>query len=223
MNAGYREWRVVVKLDPARQLDEERLEAVCSWPIDAIVVGGTGGYGVGEILRLLGRLKRYPLPLALEISDARSVCPGFDLYLVPMVLNSMEVDWVIGQHQAAVKKFGDLLDWKRVVVEGYCILNAEATAARVARARTDLTIDDVVAYARLAEHLLKLPIFYLEYSGCYGSAEVVRAAARVLRGTRLWYGGGIKTPAGLREMCAAADTVVIGNAVYEGDSPFGVE
>lgn len=222
MSADYREWRVVVKLDPARQLEEERLDAVCSWPIDALVVGGTGGYGVGEILRLLGRLKRYPLPLALEVSDARSVCPGFDLYLIPMVLNSLDVDWVIGQHQAAIKKFGDLLDWTRVVVEGYCILNAEAAAARVARARTDLTTDDIVAYARLAEHLLRLPILYVEYSGSYGSTEVVGAASRVLKGTRLWYGGGIKTPDDLREMGAAADTVVIGNAVYEGDSPFGV-
>ena len=34
-----------------------------------------------------------------------SVCPGFDLCFVPMVLNSSEVDWVIG-HQKALSARG---------------------------------------------------------------------------------------------------------------------
>ncbi len=216
----YTQWRTIVKLDPARSLTDERLAEVCTWGVDALIVGGSGGYGWGEVVSLLARLRCCSLPLALEISDSRLICPGFDLYLVPMVLNSSEVDWVIGHHQAAIKRYADLMDWGKVIVEGYCILNPESTAARLAHARAALAIDDVVAFARVAEHLLKLPVFYLEYSGAYGSPEVVGAVRRVLgTSTRLWYGGGIQTAEQVDEMAALVDAIVVGNAVYEGHSP----
>jgi putative glycerol-1-phosphate prenyltransferase len=221
MMSVYRRWRKVVKLDPARPLPEERLAAVCSWPVDAVVVGGTGGYGFQDVLGLLTRLRRYKLPLALEVSDPNALCPGFDLYLVPMVLNAGEVEWVVGQHQAAIKRFAGLMDWSRVVPEGYCILNPEAAAARVSHARTSLDAGDVTAFAQLAERLLRLPIFYLEYSGTYGPPELVAPVREVLRETRLWYGGGIRTPAQAAEMAAVADTIVIGNAVYDECFPLG--
>lgn len=213
--ADYREWRRVVKLDPARVLTDERLAAVCDWGPDALVVGGTGGYGADQVLRLLGRLRPCGLPLALEISDAAALLPGFDVYLVPMVLNTDDARWVIGRHREGIKRFAHQAQWERLVVEGYCILNAQATAAQLTQAETGLERDDVVALALLAEHLLKLPLFYLEYSGSYGDVELVRAVRDVLGGTRLWYGGGIRDAAGLEEMEAVADTVVVGNAVYE--------
>jgi putative glycerol-1-phosphate prenyltransferase len=215
----FRQWRTILKLDPGRVLSDGRLAEVCSWPIDAVIVGGTGGYGFDQVLALLARLRRYPLPLALEVSDLGALCPGFDLYCVPTVLNSMEVDWVVGHHQEAIRRFGHLMDWERVIVEGYCILNPDATAARMSLARTDLDLDDVVAFARLAEHLLKLPIFYMEYSGTYGAPEAVEAVRGVLDGTLLWYGGGIRTPQQAGEMAAMANAIVIGNAIYEGCSP----
>jgi putative glycerol-1-phosphate prenyltransferase len=215
-----REWRTLVKIDPARPLSETRLAEVCAWPIDAVVVGGSGGYGASEVLSLLTRLRRHGRPLAFEVSDIAALCPGFDLYLVPMVLNSAETEWIIGRHHSAIKRYADLMDWSRVVVEGYCIGNPEAAAARISRARTGLNTEDIVAFALLAEHMLRLPIFYLEYSGAYGSPEVVAAVRRVLGATRLWYGGGIRTPAQVEEMAALADTIVVGNAVYEGEHPF---
>ena len=220
MMVDHRRWERIVKLDPARPLGEERLAQVCAWDVDALVVGGSGGYGLAEVLGLLRRLRRYSLPLALEVSDPQAVCPGFDLYLIPMVLNSAEVDWIIGHHQAAIKRFADVMDWDKLVVEGYCILNPDATAADLSRARTDLSPDDVVAFALLAEHLLKLPIFYLEYSGTYGSVEVVGAVRQVLAKTLLWYGGGVRTPEQAGEMAALADAIVVGNAVYHGAAPF---
>ena len=210
-----RGWRRIVKLDPARPLSSERLEAVCGWGVDALVVGGTGGYGLGEVLSLLTRLRRYPLPLAQEVSDPGAVCPGFDVYLIPMVLNSTEVDWVIGHHQAAIKRYSEVMDWERLVVEGYCILNPEAMAARLSHARTGIELEDVVAFAQLAEHLLALPIFYLEYSGMYGSPEVVRDLRGVLDHTLLWYGGGIHSAEQAAEMAVLADAIVIGNVVYD--------
>jgi putative glycerol-1-phosphate prenyltransferase len=217
----FRTWRTVLKLDPGRSISRERLAEVCAWDVDAVVVGGSGGYGFDDVLALLARLRRQHLPVALEVSDLGAVCPGFDLYVVPTVLNSLEVDWVVGHHQAAIKHYAQLIDWPRVVAEGYCILNSAATAAHISRARTDLDVDDVVAFARLAEHLFRLPVFYLEYSGRYGSPEVVEAVRRVLGETRLWYGGGIRTPEQAAQMGALADTIVIGNAVYEGYSPLG--
>ncbi len=216
-----RDWRIILKLDPARELSDERLDEVCSWPVDAIIVGGSGGYGVSEVRSLLTRLRRHQFPVAQEVSDVEALCPDFDLYLVPLVLNSTKVDWVVGQQHAALKRFGPLMDWSRVVAEGYCILNPEATAARMASARTELDTADVVAFARLAERLLRLPIFYLEYSGTYGSPEVVKAVREALEGALLWYGGGIRSAAQVEEMAALADAIVIGNAVYEGFLPLG--
>ena len=217
----YRGWRTILKLDPARLLSDERLREVCSWPVDALIVGGSGGFGSSEVAALLARLQHCSLPVAQEVSDVDSLCPGFDVYFVPMVLNSREVDWIVGHQQAALKRLGSLVEGERGVGEGYLIMNPQATAARISEARGDLDLDDVVAFARLAGGLLRMPIFYLEYSGTYGSPEVVRAANAVLDETLLWYGGGICTVEQAREMAAAADAIVIGNSIYEGHSPFG--
>jgi putative glycerol-1-phosphate prenyltransferase len=214
-----REWRTILKFDPARPLSDERLAEVCSWPVDAVIVGGSGGYGAEEVSALFRRLRRYPLPLALEVSDAAALCPGFDLYFVPLVLNSRDTEWIVGRQQEALKDFGRFIKGRRVFGEGYCILNPGATAARMANARTDLDEGDVVAFARLAQDLFRLPIFYLEYSGTYGSPDLVAAASNVLDSTLLWYGGGISTPEQAGEMGALANAIVIGNAVYEGSSP----
>ena len=86
-------------------------------------------------------------------------------------------------------------------------------------ARTDLDTKDVVAFARLAQDLLRLPVFYVEYSGTFGSPELVAEVSGVLESTLLWYGGGIRTPEQAGEMAGLANAIVIGNAVYEGDSP----
>lgn len=63
--------------------------------------------------------------------------------------------------------------------------------------------------------MFKLPIFYLEYSGMYGDTEIVRAAKDTLETTQLFYGGGISNAEKAKEMAALADTVVVGNAIYE--------
>jgi putative glycerol-1-phosphate prenyltransferase len=214
-----REWRTILKLDPARQISDQRLAEVCAWPADAVIVGGSGGYGAAEVAALLSRLRRCPLPKALEVSDPAALCPGFDLYFVPLVLNSRDVEWVVGRQQQALKDFGRFVKGRRVFGEGYCILNPEATAAHMAHARTDLDVSDVVAFARLAQDLFRLPIFYLEYSGTYGPPEVVAAVRDVLDSTLLWYGGGIRTAEQAGEMGDMANAIIIGNAIYEGCSP----
>ncbi len=215
-----REWRTILKLDPGRSLSDERLEQVCSWPVDAVIVGGTGGYGADEVAALLKRLRRYPAPVAQEVSDASTVLADFDLYFVPVVLNSRDVKWIVGRQQQALKEFGRFIKGRRVFGEGYCILNPGAAAAELTDARTDLGADDVAAFAHLAQDLFGLPILYLEYSGTYGRPEVVAAAANVLDSSLLWYGGGICTPEQAGEMGELANAIVIGNAIYDGCSPF---
>ena len=55
----------------------------------------------------------------------------------------------------------------------------------------------------------------MEYSGTYGNPEIVRAASRILENTKLFYGGGIKNAEDAIVMAEIADTVIVGNIIYE--------
>ena len=96
----------------------------------------------------------------------------------------------------------------------YVVLNPDSRVARLTRARSSLSEEDVTGYARLAEHLFGMPVVYVEYSGCYGDPRLVRAARAGMARSRLFYGGGIATPDQAREMARLADTVVVGNLIY---------
>ncbi|NUK31808.1 heptaprenylglyceryl phosphate synthase [Parageobacillus sp. VR-IP] len=210
-----REWRHVFKLDPNKEISDEHLERVCESGTDAIIVGGTDGVTLENVLELLGRVRRFSVPCVLEISNLESITPGFDFYFIPMVLNSRETKWITDLHHDAVKQFGDVMNWDEIWMEGYCILHKHCKAAMLTAADTELEEEDVVAYARMAEHMYHLPIFYLEYSGSYGDPGLVQRVKQVLMKTQLFYGGGIKTVKQAKEMAKYADTVVVGNIVYE--------
>ncbi len=104
----------------------------------------------------------------------RPITPGFDLYFIPTIINSRDAKWITGLHHQAVKEFGEIIDWNEVILEGYCIINEDCKAAKLTKAKTDVTTDDVKAYAMMAEKMFQLPIFYLEYSGKYGDVDLVR-------------------------------------------------
>lgn len=211
----YLQWRHVFKLDPAKDITDDALELICESGTDAIIVGGTDGVTLDNVLDLLVRVRRYTVPIALEISTIESVTPGFDYYFIPSVLNSSNPQWFKDLHHQAIKEYGDVMVWEELVAEGYCILNKDCKAATVTSANTDLDLDDVIAYARLAENYFKLPIFYLEYSGTYGDTNIVQAVKEVLTETKLFYGGGISNSEQAKEMAQIADTVVVGNIIYE--------
>ncbi|PKG25144.1 heptaprenylglyceryl phosphate synthase [Niallia nealsonii] len=207
-------WRHVFKLDPNKEISDKNLERICESGTDAIIVGGTDGVTLENVLSIMSRVRRYTIPCVLEISSIESVTPGFDLYFVPTVLNSTNTSWVTGLHQKAVKEYGEIMNWDEFLMQGYCILNKECKAANVTEANTELSKEDVAAFAMMAEKMFHLPIFYVEYSGTYGNPEMVKAAKKHLINTTLFYGGGIKNLQEAEEMASIADVIVVGNIIY---------
>lgn len=212
---NYNEWKHVFKLDPNKEISEKNLERICESGTDAIIIGGTDGVTLEGVLDLMARVRRYSVPCVLEVSSIESVTPGFDLYFIPTVLNSRDPKWIVRLHQQAVKEFGHVMNWDEMHVEGYCILNGDCKAAKVSDAITELELDDVVAYAEVAEKMFSLPIFYLEYSGTYGDPQVVKHVKQELEKTTVFYGGGITDADKAKEMAQFADVIVVGNIVYD--------
>ena len=211
----FREWRHVFKLDPDKEISDEQLERICESGTDAVMVGGTDGVTLEKVLDLMARIRRYTVPCVLEVSSIDIVTPGFDLYFIPTILNSNDTKWITGLHHQAVKEFGEIMDWEEIVMEGYCILNEECKAAKLTSAIAEASIEEVKAYAMMAEKMFHLPIFYLEYSGKYGDPQLVSEVKKVLEKTVLFYGGGISSVEQAVEMGKHADVIVVGNAIYD--------
>ncbi|WNR44741.1 heptaprenylglyceryl phosphate synthase [Paenibacillus roseipurpureus] len=214
MIVDIRKWKHVFKLDPDRDISDEALDRLCLSGTDAILVGGSSGVTFDNTVDLLARIRQYEVPVVLEISNQEAIVPGFDLFLIPVVLNADDPKWIVGQHHEALKEYGALLNWDEIVAEGYIILNKEATAAQLTSARTDLDAKDVAAYARMADKLFHMPIVYVEYSGAFGDMELVRRTRQVLEHARLFYGGGIDSIEKAAQAAEAADTIVVGNIIY---------
>ncbi len=215
MLVDMKQWKHTFKLDPDRELSDEQLDRLCLSGTDGILVGGSSGVTFDNTVDLLARIRRYEVPCVLEISTQEAIVPGFDLFFIPIVLNTRDTNWIVGHHHQALREYGALLDWKQVVTEGYVMMNKESTAAQVTQADTDLDIKDVEAYARMADQLFRCPIVYMEYSGMFGDMRIVARAREVIKHARLFYGGGIDGPDRAREAAKAADTIVVGNAVYD--------
>jgi putative glycerol-1-phosphate prenyltransferase len=211
----FREWRHVFKLDPNKEISDDKLEKICESGTDGVIVGGSDGVTLEKVLDLMARIRRYTVPCVLEVSSIDIVTPGFDLYFIPTILNSNDPKWITGLHHRAVKEFGEMMDWGEIVMEGYCILNEECKAAKLTSAIADATTEEVKAYAMMAEKMFHLPIFYLEYSGKYGDPQLVSEVKNVLEKSVLFYGGGISSVEQAVEMAKYADVIVVGNAIYD--------
>ncbi|AZB41476.1 heptaprenylglyceryl phosphate synthase [Bacillus sp. FJAT-42376] len=210
-----KEWRHAFKLDPDKPITDEDLEKVCESGTDAVIIGGSDHIDEEDILNLMARVRRYLVPCVLEVSTLEAIVPGFDLYFIPTVLNSRDPKWIVELHKNAVKEYGELMDWDEMLVEGYCILNEDCKAAKLTDADTEIDLEDVKAYARMSENMFHLPVFYMEYSGTYGNPQWVQEVSAVLNKTKLFYGGGIASPEQAAEMGSFADTVIVGNIIYD--------
>lgn len=213
MNYNIHEWKHVFKLDPAKEISDEQLHLLCESGTDAIIVGGTDDVTLDGVLDLLSRIRRHTVPCILEVSELDALSPGFDYYFIPMVLNSTDKKWVMDIQHEAIKEYQAMINWDETMIEGYCIMNPDAKAYQKAACSLP-DVEDVLAYAVMAERVFHLPIFYLEYSGQYGDIELVKKVKQELDTTLLVYGGGIKTKEQADEVGQYADVIVVGNSIY---------
>lgn len=205
----------IFKLDPNRYISETQINLLCNSGSDAIIVGGTLNVTYDDTVRLLHEIRKYSITAIQEISDINAIVPGFDYYFIPLVLNAQNPDLIFNAHQKAIKKYADLIDWKQVVLEGYIVLNENSSVARITKSHTNLQLEDVIAYGVMADKMLGLPIVYLEYSGVYGNSDWVRRLSSNIEDANLYYGGGINSLEKAQEMSKYADTIIIGNLIYE--------
>jgi putative glycerol-1-phosphate prenyltransferase len=207
-------WRHVFKLDPDRELSDEVLDAICTSGTDAIIVGGSSGVTFENTVDLMARIRRYSVDCALEVSTLEGAVPGFDGYFIPLVLNTNRAEWIIGRQTEGLKEYGSFVPWEETAAQGYIILNADATAAKITEAQTELSEAELIAHVRMADRLMRLPVIYLEYSGMFGDMQLVRRAKAATAHAQLFYGGGIDNAEKARQAAEAAHTVVVGNVIY---------
>ncbi|MFB5763881.1 heptaprenylglyceryl phosphate synthase [Paenibacillus medicaginis] len=208
-------WRHVFKLDPERQLADDALEAVCMSGTDAIMIGGSSGVTYENTVDLMSRVRRYELPCVLEVSDLEAVVPGFDLYMIPMVLNTADSAWTTGRHRQAIERYSYLIPWETLVPEGYIVLNPDSTVAKLTQAETGLSPAAAEACAHVGSKLMKLPIIYVEYSGTFGDLQLVERVRRASGEARVFYGGGIRDARTAAQAASVSDTIVVGNIIYD--------
>lgn len=66
--------------------------------------------------------------------------------------------------------------------------NADSKVAKHTKANTDLTTEDLEAYAQMVNHMYRLPVMYIEYSGIYGDVSKVQAVSEHLtKRNFLWW------------------------------------
>jgi phosphoglycerol geranylgeranyltransferase len=214
MSPPWRSWVHVTKLDPDRPFPPELAEGVAASGTDALMLSGTLNVTQENLAILLAAVKDHGLPLVVEPAGPEAVrFEGVALLFVPSVLNSRDAGWIVGKHQDWVMKHR--VKWEKVVPEAYLVLNPDSAVGKVTRADCGIGPREVAAYAVVAERYFRFPIVYIEYSGMYGDPAVVKAASDALEEATLYYGGGIDSGKRAAEMARYADTIVVGNAVYE--------
>jgi phosphoglycerol geranylgeranyltransferase len=212
----WKDWVHVTKLDPDKQLKPGDIDAIAASGTDALMLSGTLNVTQENLAMLQKQLNAYDLPLVMEPAGPEAVLvQGIDYVFVPSVMNTTDVVWIVGKHQAWVRQQQGNIPWDCIVPEAYIVLNPDSSVGKVTKALCDLNADEVAAYVTVADHYFHFPIVYIEYSGRYGDPAVVKAASDAINDSILYYGGGINSAEKAAEMSRYADTIVVGNAVYD--------
>lgn len=213
----WQNFRHITKLDPDKNNSPEIIKAVVESKTDSIMISGTQGITKANVSDLYGILKdSTDKPILVEPVHKSSLLYDVDYIYIPVVLNTDKIEWLQGMH---IDWLGDLvkynkdLPWDKVVTEGYIILNPESTVSKVTNAITNLDNNQIATYACYGQ-LLGLDSIYLEYSGRYGDPSILSHTKKVLKKPQLFYGGGIGTKQQSKEMLEFADTIFVGNIVY---------
>ncbi|MBN1454842.1 MAG: heptaprenylglyceryl phosphate synthase [Methanomicrobia archaeon] len=207
-------WTHVTKLDPDKRISDVQLKRIVDSGTDALMISGTQNITDRKVGRLIEKLKAFDIPKILEPATPEAVLDDYvDFIFVPMVLNTSDLQWIVGKHKDWIQNYA--VKWDKVYAEAYIVLNSESAVAQLTRASTQLSLPEVVAYAKYAEKFLGIPIVYLEYSGKYGDPAVVKAVGEALTQGTLFYGGGISTHETALEMSRYADVIVVGNIIYD--------
>jgi phosphoglycerol geranylgeranyltransferase len=214
MHTRWKNWVHVTKLDPDKMLPAGAITEIASSGTDALMLSGTLNVTAENMAALAHEAKASGLPLIVEPAGPEAVLwDGVDLVFVPSVLNSADVQWIVGKHRSWIQR--QQVQWEKVVPEAYIVLNPDSSVGKVTRAACSLTGKEVASFAALADHYFHFPIVYIEYSGMYGNPAIVKEAAEAVESAVIYYGGGINSGEKASEMARYADTIVIGNAVYD--------
>jgi len=209
----WKNWKHITKLDPDKHISPANLKIIAESGTDAIMISGTQNITDKNVSLLISRLKDYKIPKILEPATPEAVMyEHIDYVFVPLVLNSADLDWIVGKHVEWIKSH--TIKWDMVIPEAYIVLNPDSAVAKLTKSKTDLTTEEVIAYAQYAEKYLRLPIIYIEYSGAYGDPSMVKKLSESLTEASLFYGGGIDSKEKATEMKKYADVIVVGNVVY---------
>ncbi len=212
----WKDWVHVTKLDPDKQLKPGDIDAIAASGTDALMLSGTLNVTQENLSALQKQVKAYDLPLVMEPATPDAVLlQGIDFVFVPSVMNTTDVQWIVGKHRTWVQMQKGRIPWEFIVPEAYIVLNPDSSVGRVTRALCDLKAEEVAAFASVADHYFHFPIVYIEYSGIYGNPGVVKAASEAIDKSVLYYGGGINSAEKAAQMSRYADTIVVGNAVYD--------
>jgi phosphoglycerol geranylgeranyltransferase len=214
MHTKWKTWVHVTKLDPDKKLSEDDIAGIATSGTDALILSGTLNITQENMSDLRDQVKEYGLPLVVEPAGPESVVfNGIDLLYIASVMNTSDSNWIIGKHRLWAMNSG--INWDIVVPEAYIVLNPNSSVGMVTNADCRISIEEAKAYASIADHYFKFPIVYLEYSGTYGNPDLVKGVGEVIDNAVLYYGGGIDSGEKANEMAQYADTIVVGNAVYE--------
>ncbi|MBC9785749.1 heptaprenylglyceryl phosphate synthase [Heliobacterium chlorum] len=212
---------MMIKLDPDRPLDQERLLAVMGCDADAIIIGGTQGITGQKINDLWEEIKPFPGRKIIEITGAECLVEDADEYWVPIVLNSTDPKWILGAHAKAIQqvnRWNGLSLPGNVFPVGYIVLNPESAVAVCTEANTQIDDDHMTGLAQVGHLLFRVPWIYIEYSGSFGSMDRLARLSGKIPAIPLIYGGGIKRGWQAKQAAQFARVVVVGNLVYESEN-----
>ncbi len=187
---------------------------------DAIMVGGSTGVEQKNVDYTVKAIKdRVKIPVILFPTNAGSLSPAADAIYFMSMLNSKDVNKVIGEQMRGaplIKKMGlEPLSMAYLIVEPGMTVGKVGDADLIPRENSQLA----VSYAMAAKYL-GMNLVYLEA----GSGAPKPVSVKMVKSVKdevelpLIVGGGVRTPRQAREISkAGADVIVTGTVIEESE------